>query len=338
MGNGGGIGSTREPPRPVGAGPKNDDHMAMKHDAGAIAAPSLDGGAPARLMKLATYAAVATAVTLIIAKLVAWILTDSVAMLGSLMDSGLDGFASLINLMAVRHALVPADREHRFGHGKAEALAGLAQAAFITGSSMFLLLEVGDRAFRPHAVGASEMGIAVLVFSIALTLCLVVFQRHVVKRTGSIAIAADSLHYKGDLLMNLAVILALVLVAQFGVIWADPLIGFGIAAYLLYGAWRIFATARDQLMDRELPDELRARIREIATGHTRVIDMHDLRTRASGTNTFIQMHLEMDPAMALIEAHEIADEVEAWIREEFHDAEVIIHQDPFGVEEARAVF
>ncbi len=296
------------------------------------------GASSARLMRLATYAAVATASVLILAKLAAWILTDSVSMLGSLMDSSLDGFASLINLMAVRHALVPADREHRFGHGKAEALAGLAQAAFITGSSVFLLLEVGDRAFRPHKIEASEIGIAVLVVSILLTLLLVAFQRHVVKRTGSLAISADSLHYKGDLLMNLAVILALVLVGGFGLIWADPLIGLAIAAYLLYGAWRIFALARDQLMDRELPDDMRARIREIATGHASVIDMHDLRTRASGTDTFIQMHLEMDPQMPLIEAHEISDEVEGWLREAFPGAEVIIHQDPFGVEEARAVF
>ena len=339
---GGGAGSIPDAPRAPSLredlAAKNDDKVTMSHDSHAREAPPLGGGETARLMKLASHAAVGVAVVLILAKLVAWVMTDSVALLGSLMDSGLDAFASLINLLAIRHALVPADREHRFGHGKAEALAGLAQAAFITGSSMFLLLEVANRAFRPHPVAAGEIGVAVLVFSILLTLALVLFQRSVVKRTGSLAIAADSLHYKGDLLMNLGVILALVLGTRFGLIWADPLIGFAIAIYLLHGAWRIFAAARDHLMDRELSDDLRRRIREIAVGHARVIDMHDLRTRASGTHTFIQMHLEMDPAMALLEAHEISDEVEAWIREEFQDAEVIIHQDPYGVEEERAVF
>ncbi|MDP6705611.1 MAG: cation diffusion facilitator family transporter [Alphaproteobacteria bacterium] len=289
-------------------------------------------------MRLATYAAVSVASLLIMGKLVAWLMTDSVAILGSLMDSALDAGASLINLLAVRHALMPADREHRFGHGKAEALAGLAQAAFITGSAAFLLFEAIDRLHRPRPIAESEVGIAILVASIVVTIALVLFQAYVVRQTGSIAIKADSLHYRGDLLMNLAVILALVLSTRTGLSFLDPIFAIAIAAYIVYGAWQIFRNASDHLMDRELPDAERRRIRETAVSHPKVINMHDLRTRSSGVHTFIQLHLELDPDMPLIEAHEVSDEVEAKIRNAFAGAEVIIHQDPHGVEEERAVF
>ena len=291
-----------------------------------------------RLLRLATYASVSVAMTLIVAKLFAWLATDSVAMLGSLMDSVLDAGASLINLFAVRHALMPADREHRFGHGKAEALAGLAQAAFIAGSAAFLILQALDRLYRPREIEASEIGIAVLVGSIVLTLALVLFQRYVVRQTGSVAIKGDSLHYRGDLLMNLAVILALILSSQFGLIYLDPIFAVVIAGYILFGAWRIFQQANDHLMDRELPEDERQKIRDIAMAHSQVLSLHDLRTRSSGVHTFIQLHLELEPEISLIEAHEISDEVEALIRNEFQEAEVIIHQDPYGVEEERANF
>ncbi len=284
-------------------------------------------------MRLATYASVAVASVLIIAKLAAWFATDSVAMFGALMDSALDAGASLINLFAVRHALTPPDREHRFGHGKAEALAGLAQAAFITGSAAFLILEAFERLYRPQPVAASELGIAVLVGSILLTLALVSFQYYVVRRTGSLAIKADSLHYRGDLLMNVAVIVALVLSVRPNLGFVDPLFAVAIAGYIIFGAWRIFRSANDHLMDRELPDDERARIREIAVSHPRVIGMHDLRTRSSGVHTFIQLHLVLESDISLLEAHVIADEVEALLLSAFSDAEVIIHQDPFGVEE-----
>ena len=291
-----------------------------------------------RLMWLATYAAVAVASLLILGKLAAWMQTDSVAILGSLMDSGLDAGASLINLLAVRHSLTPADRNHRFGHGKAEAMAGLAQAAFITGSAAFLLFEAADRLQRPQPVVESEFGIAILGASIVATLGLVLFQAYVVRRTGSIAIKSDSLHYRGDLLMNFAVIVALLLGARAGLGFLDPLFAFAIAAYLIYGAWRIFCGASDHLMDRELPDAERQRIRDTALSHHKVIAIHDLRTRSSGVHTFIQLHLELDPEMSLIEAHEVSDEVEAKLRIVFAGAEVIIHQDPHGIEEERAVF
>lgn len=284
-------------------------------------------------MRLASIASVAVAIVLIVAKAVVWFRTDSVAILSSLIDSLMDAGASIVNLVAVRHALTPPDAEHRFGHGKAEALAGLGQAAFIAGSAGFLVFQAAERLLHPAPVQHGDLGIAVMALSIVLTFGLVAFQRHVVRRTGSLAIGADSLHYVGDLLTNLAVIVALVLASRFGVIAADPLFAIGIALYILYAAWGILRESFDHLMDRELPDETRARIRDIALAHPEVRALHDLRTRASGTSHFIQLHLEMDGDMTLMRAHRIAEEVEESIRIAFPGAEVIVHQDPAGIDE-----
>lgn len=285
------------------------------------------------LMRRATYASLSVAIILICAKLVAWSLTESVAMLSTLVDSMLDGLASLVTLIAVRQALVPADREHRFGHGKAEALAAMAQAAFVAGSAVIVVFHAGSRLFHPTPLAATDIGIAVMILSITLTLGLVLFQSYVIRHSRSIAISADSLHYKGDLLINLAVIGALVLTPFLDMPFLDPLTGAGIAAYLLYGAWRIVGDALDMLMDRELPEEDRAKIRAIATKHAAVASLHDLRTRRSGSDLFIQLHLEMDGDMPLKKAHVIADLVENEIQEAFEGAEVLIHQDPEGLEE-----
>lgn len=291
-----------------------------------------------RLMRLATYAAVALACVLIVIKFAAYLLTGSVSMLSTLIDSLLDAAASLVNLVAVRHALVPADREHRFGHGKAEALAGLGQSAFIAGSAVFLLVLAGDRLYHPRAIENGGLGMGVMAVSMALTAVLVLFQRYVIRRTRSIAISADSLHYAGDVAVNLAVLLAFLLSAELGWHLADPLFALAIGCYILWNAWQIARSAYDMLMDRELPDAERERIKEIARAHPKVRDLHDLRTRASGRNSFIQFHLEMDGRMTLTEAHELADEVEAAILREFPGAEVIIHEDPEGVAETRARF
>lgn len=286
-----------------------------------------------RLMRLATYASVGTAAALIAVKLVAWIYTDSVSLLSTLIDSVLDVFASIVNLLAVRHALQPADREHRFGHGKAEPLAALAQATFISGSALFLVFEASHRLFTPVAVTHTGFGIGVMVFAIAATFALTRFQAYVIRKTGSIAIKADSLHYFSDLMVNTSVVVALLLVSELGWVWADAIFGLGIAAYILVNAWQIARGAYDMLMDRELPEAERRQIKEIVKAHPEVIDMHDLRTRASGRDTFIQIHLELDGALSLLRSHEIADEVEARLLEAFPGAEVLIHQDPHGVEE-----
>lgn len=292
----------------------------------------------ARLMRLATYAAVSVASILVISKLVAWMMTESVSLLSTLIDSLLDVAASAVNLYAVRHALEPADREHRFGHGKAESLAGLAQSAFITGSAVFLFIEASDRLFKPRDIQNTDVGFMVMALSIALTLILVGFQRYVIKRTQSVAISADTLHYQMDILVNIGVVISLLAVSRLGWQWADPAIAVLIAIYIVRGAWEIAQDALDVLMDRELSDEDRMAIRDIALEHDDVRGVHDMRTRSSGQQIFIQLHLELDPEMTLTRSHEIADAVEADIMTAFPNAEVLIHQDPEGIEEHIPVF
>jgi ferrous-iron efflux pump FieF len=288
------------------------------------------------LMRVATYASVGVALILVIAKLYAWTLTESVAMLSTLVDSLLDGAASIVTLVAVRHALTPADREHRFGHGKAEALAAMTQSIFVASSGMVVLYQAGERLLHPKPLAHADIGVAVMIFSITLTLCLVLFQSYVIKRSGSVAITADSLHYKGDLLINLAVISAFLIHMFLSWTLIDPLIGGVIAGYLLFGAWRILQTALDMLMDRELPATDRERIQNIVMSHADVRDLHELRTRRSGQDVFIQLHLELDADITLIKAHIISDDVERQVRDAFNGAEVFIHQDPEGLMEAHA--
>lgn len=291
-----------------------------------------------RLKRRAATAAVVVASVLIVAKAVAWFVTGSMSILSTLIDSTLDLAASVVNLVAVWHAIQPADREHRFGHGKAEPLAGLAQAAFISGSVLFLLFEAGGRLFHPRPIERSEVGLAVMALSIVLTVGLVLYQRHVVRRTGSVAIKADSLHYATDVVTNGAVILALVLASQFGWTLADPLFAIAVGLIILGGVWEILNSSLNQLMDRELPQEDRERIRTIARTHPEVIGMHDLRTRAAGSHAFIQLHLEMEGSLTLLEAHAIAEAVMADIEAAYPTAEVLIHEDPYGIPEPRAVF
>ncbi len=298
----------------------------------------LGAGPRGRLMRRATYAAVAVAVLLIVIKTGAWLITNSVAVLSTLVDSALDLAASVLNLLAVRQALAPADENHRFGHGKAEPLAGLVQAAFVGGSAVFLFLQAGERLINPKPVSESLIGIVVMGISITLTLGLVLYQKMVIRRTGSVAISADSLHYQGDLLVNATVIAALVLGAELGVGWADAAFGLGIAAYILWNALQIVRDSLDLLMDRELPNEERQRIRDLALAHPEVIDIHDLRTRSTGPHRFIQFHMELDGGMTLFEAHEIAEQVMYDIEQTFPGSEVLIHEDPAGIDERRARF
>ena len=286
----------------------------------------------ARLMRLATYASVSVASVLVATKIFEWVMTDSVSLLSTLMDSLLDVAASVLNLIAVHHALQPADEEHRFGHGKAEALAGLGQAAFISGSAAFLLIEAGQRIFNPKTIDNSEIGIAVMVVAIVLTVILVAFQRYVVRKTGSLAISADSLHYQSDVLVNASVIVSLLFVTRLGWTLADPLFAIAIAGYILWGAWRIAYGALNVLMDHELPDEDRQRICAIAMNHPEVQAIHDLRTRSAGTQIFIQLDLEMDGDLNLRDAHAVAVQVMIELADAYPNAEVFVHQDPAGEE------
>lgn len=291
-----------------------------------------------RFVRRAAQASVAVASFLILAKSAAWLATDSISLMSTLIDSLLDVGASLVNLIAIRHALEPADREHRFGHGKAEALAGLAQAAFVAGSAAFMLAQAGERLLRPRPLINTEIGIAVMVLSIVVTVGLVAFQRYVARRTKSVAISADSLHYESDVLANLGVIVSLVLVSHFGWGAADPLIAAVIVGYILWGAWGIGTRALQILMDREIPDADRENIRAIARAHPGVRGAHDLKTRSSGARIFVQLHLELDGAMSLNEAHAVAEDVMQRIMEVYPNAEVIIHEDPEGVVEKRSLY
>lgn len=286
----------------------------------------------ATLMRRASRASVAVALTLIAVKTGAWIQTGSVALLGSLLDSFLDALASGVTLLAVNHALAPADEEHRFGHGKAEAIAGLVQAFIITASALYLFVESANRFFAPAEVTRSTLGIGVIVFSILMTLTLVRYQIYVRRQTRSLAVSADSLHYTGDLLMNMGVIAALVLSGIFGIPMADPVIGVAIAVFLVKTSWEIARRSYDMLMDREMGRKDRDRIRAIVLSHPAVSGMHDLRTRFAGVASFIQFHIEMDPGMRLEQAHDISDEVEAAVARAFPDADIIIHADPAGIE------
>ena len=286
-----------------------------------------------RLRVRATYASLAVAAVLIAAKLVVWISTDSVALLSSLVDSFVDAAASLVNFFAIRQAVVPADREHRFGHGKAEPLAALGQSAFLVGSAVLLMFEAVRHLVSPAPVEDAISGIVVMVFAIALTVGLVAYQRHVVHRTGSLAINADELHYRGDLFLNLGVIATLVLGSTFKLSILDPLFGAGVGLWIIYGAIKIARLSLTQLMDREMPDDERARVRAIAESHPEVIAVHDIRTRVAGPTTFIQLHIEMDGAINLLRAHEISDAVEAQLQAAFPHAEIMIHEDPAGIEE-----
>jgi ferrous-iron efflux pump FieF len=286
----------------------------------------------ASLMRRAALASLVVSVMLVLLKAAAFLVTGSVAMLAALADSALDVFTSAINLVAVREALRPADAEHRFGHGKAEPLAGLAQGAFIAGSATFLVVAAVNRFIEPKAVEHGALGIAVMVVSIAAAGSLVLFQRMVVAHTRSVAIGADRKHYFGDVITNLGVIAAIVLATQFHLILADPIVGLGVAAFLAWNAWTVFRQCYDQLMDRELPDNERDKIKAIVMRHGDVRSLHDLRTRAAGISTFIQLHIELDPAISLTRAHEVSDAVEADIMAGYPNAEVIIHQDPAGVE------
>ncbi|HET9426750.1 MAG TPA: cation diffusion facilitator family transporter [Allosphingosinicella sp.] len=278
----------------------------------------------------AAMASVGAASLLLLLKTYAAWQTGSVAMLGSLADTSLDLIASLITLMGVRVAAMPADRHHRFGHGKAEALAALIQAILISLSAIAIAWRAVLRLIHPQPTSDAAGGILVSLVAIGITFALLAYQRSVIRRTGSIAIGADSVHYQSDLLLNLSVIAALALEQYAGLVGADPLFGLAIAAWLIAAARRASLRAVDQLMDREWPDEKRRRFVEVAARHPQGRGIHDLRTRSSGTDDFAQFHIWIDPAMSVAAAHEVMEEIEHDLALEFPGVEVLIHLDPEG--------
>lgn len=278
----------------------------------------------------AALASVATALFLLVLKAWAALATGSVAMLGSLADTALDVIASLVTLFGVRVAAQPADREHRFGHGKAEALAALVQVGIISVSALGIFTRAVQRLIAGAETAHADEGIIVSLIALAATGALIFYQRAVIRRTGSVAIRADNVHYQSDLLLNLAVIAALVLDQYAGLTGADPLFGVAIALWLIWGAWRASVHAVDQLMDKEWPDEKRMRFLAVASSRPEVKGLHDLRTRSSGARDFAQFHIWIDPEMKVSQAHDLVDAIEADLAGDFPDCEVLIHLDPEG--------
>jgi ferrous-iron efflux pump FieF len=269
-------------------------------------------------------------VTLLVIKSAAFLYTGAVSILASLIDSLMDIAMSLVNLLAVRYALQPPDKEHSFGHGKAEHLAGLAQAAFITGSALMLMFGGVNELLHPKAIEHSSVGITVMVISTVITFALVMFQRYVIAKTNNAVIKADSMHYAMDIYMNIAVLVALLL-SFYGWYWADGLFAVLIAIYICYGAFGIGKESVQNLLDRQLPEAFQKQVFNTALAVDGVLGAHDIRTRQSGQTKFIQLHLELDDKLSLYEAHRIADEVEDAFMVEWPEADVLIHQDPQSV-------
>jgi len=285
-----------------------------------------------RYMRRAALASVSVSLFLVAIKTFAYFTSHSVAMLASLADSALDLFTAAINFFAIHEALAPADKEHRFGHGKAEPLAGLAQGAFITASALFLVLQAIQRLINPQPVEHGLGALIVMLVSIVMAIGLILYERSVIKRTGSLAVSADQTHYIGDLATNIGVVIAILLAGELGWLQADPVIALLVAAVMAGSAWLVFRQSLDQLMDRELPDADREKIKRIVRAHPEVTGLHDLRTRMAGLYIFIQVRIELDPDMPLAQAHAVSDAVERELCAAFDQAEVIIHQDPAGLE------
>lgn len=281
-----------------------------------------------KLMKLASMASVTTAAVLIFVKIAAWFMTDSLSVLATLLDSVMDVIASVITLVAVRIALEPADAEHRFGHGKAESLAVLAQSAFISGSAIILFLNAIDQLLvREGSVSNESVGMIVMLFSILATLILLSIQTYVVKKTGSTAIAADSMHYRIDLLTNVSVIIAL-FGASLGYFYIDPGFALLIAIYMLVSVGKMAWSAVQQLMDHSLPEQQVQDIERIVRAIEGVQGIHEMRTRISGRVPFIQMHIDLDGDQSLHDAHDIGQAAEDAIIAFLPNADVIVHLDP----------
>ena len=284
-----------------------------------------------KLNRSAAYASITVA--LLLAGLKGWavLATQSTAMLGSLADTVLDLVASVATLAGVWVAAQPADEEHRFGHGKAEALAAMFQVVLISISALTLAVRAIGHWFAGSRPAGANDGILVSAVAIGATLALLAWQRRVIARTGSIAISTDHLHYKSDLLLNLAVIAALALDQYGGIPGADALFGLLIALWLGWGAWHASTEAINHLMDREWPDDRKAKFLEVVARHPELKGLHDLRTRTSGNHDFVQFHMSVNPEMTVREVHNVMDEIEAKLQREFPGVEILIHPDPEGL-------
>ncbi|CDK99562.1 zinc transporter [Magnetospirillum gryphiswaldense MSR-1 v2] len=290
----------------------------------------------ARLKKAATAASLATATVMIGLKVGAWAITDSISVLTSMMDSILDFSVGLMNFVAVRKALSPANRFHRFGFGKVEPLAVLAEAVFLFGVAIMIIIEAIDRLRHPHPISHAELGAWAMAAVIVLTIGLLIYQRHVIRKTGSLVVQADAIHYAADVMIHVGIIFSLLLSDLAGVFWVDSAFACGVAFYLVWNAKTILSESVGILLDGELPDNERHKIRDLALSHPEVKGVHDLRTRSAGPQKFIQLHVEMNPNLSLRDAHRYTEETIDLILAAYPDAEVQIHEEPVGMPRHRS--
>jgi ferrous-iron efflux pump FieF len=293
------------------------------------------GNQAAGLRRAASYAGLCLAVVMFIAKMTAWLITGSVALLTSVADAGVDLVGSFATVLAVRYARHPPDRAHRFGHGKAESLSALLQAVFLAGAAVTIVADATYRFFVPHSLAQLGTGFVVVAASLAATLALIAFETYVLKHGSSQAIAASRAHHFADVLISLVVLMALGLTILTGWDRFDPIFAISLAAYIFFSAWRIAQQAFAVVLDRELPSADRQRIREAVLSHAQVRGLHDLRTRSAGDRLFVEFHLELDPRISVEEGHLIADQVEQAVRAAFPTAEVLTHQEPAGIADER---
>lgn len=284
----------------------------------------------ARLSIRAALASVAMASVLLVAKGWAAWATDSTAMLGSLADTALDLVASLVTLAGVRIAAIPADHDHRFGHGKAEALVALAQVVLISVSAVGIGWRAIGRLLEQAPTENAELGVGVSLVAMAATALLLAYQKRVISRTGSVAIQTDNLHYKSDFVLNGAVIVALALDQWLRVGGADAVFGIAIALWLLWGAWRAAGESVNQLMDAEWPLAKREEFLGACGEYPELKGIHDVRTRTAGAHDFIQFHVWVPEEWTVREAHDILDPIEEKLQARFPGTEILMHLDPEG--------
>jgi ferrous-iron efflux pump FieF len=301
--------------------------------AGAVHAKGLTVEETTRLTRAVTTLSVAVAAVLIVVKAVAWQMSGSVAVLASLADSGLDLVASLMTFFAVRYAAVPPDAEHRYGHGKAEAFASLGQAGLVLFSAALVGREAVGRLIDPQPLSHEAWGMGVMGISLVLTGVLITAQGRVLKRTGSVAVSGDRAHYFSDLASNLAALAGIAGAALFDAPILDAAAGLIVAAWLVWGAYRVFSESSRHLMDHELPEAAREEVRRLITAVPGVIGVHQMRTRAAGPYVHIQAHVDLDPNLTLARAHEILDAAEAQVHAVYPAADIILHPDPHGLAE-----
>ncbi len=282
------------------------------------------------MLRNVTALALIFALLITIAKFTAWIYSGSLTILSSMVDSLFDMAMSAVNAAAAHYSLKPADDDHRHGHGKAEAIASFAQGLLLGVLSIYLIWEGASRLINPHSITHHGYGMAAMIFSIVLTAILLAYQRWVITRTDSLIVKSDSLHYQTDIISNLSALLAIFLTGYFALPMLDSLFGIAIALYMLKGAFSIFRESVDHLMDKELSEPERDNIIGIAFSLPEVLNVNELKTRKSGGDLFIQLHLVLDGSISLAAAQDVSGRLESALLTAFPHSQVIIIPEAAG--------